>query len=42
MFHNDNNAVVLFEIVFPERLEVDMNVEGWLKLINVGGIKIEL
>jgi hypothetical protein len=35
-------VVALFNVVLPETFKVDTNVEGLLKLTNVGGFNIEL
>ena len=35
-------VVALFNVVLPETFKVDTNVEGLLKLINVGGFNIAL
>ncbi len=41
--YNDESIVVaLFNVVDPETFKVDTNVEGLLKLINVGGFVIAL
>ncbi len=32
IFNDDNNVVSLFNVVFPDTFNVDMNVEGLLKL----------
>ncbi len=38
----DDLHVVMFNVVFPETFKVDTNVEGLLKLIDVGGFNIAL
>jgi hypothetical protein len=35
-------VVALFNVVLPETFKVDTNVEGLLKLTNVGGFNIAL
>ncbi len=41
-FTDNLHAVILFNNVFPEIVKVDTNVEGLLKLTNVGGFNIAL
>ena len=41
-FNDELIVVALLSVVFPETFKVDTNVEGLLKLINVGGFNIEL
>ena len=36
-FKDDLHVVALFNVVFPDICNVDMNVEGLLKLFNEGG-----
>jgi hypothetical protein len=41
-FQDDTNVVALFNVVYPDTFKVAMNVEGLLKLINVGGFNTAL
>ena len=42
MFSDDIHVEELFKVVLPDIFNVDINVEGLLKLTNVGGFNIAL
>ena len=41
-FNDELIVVALLSVVFPETFKVETNVDGLLKLINVGGFNIAL